>query len=166
MDVLYPTIILGGLALVLFCIAYFKGDGGHIQATKASIALFLKVVPLVFFALMVSSLVRHLLPQEAIATWIGPGSGWRGLIFGTIAGFLTPGGPFVSFPIAAGFLSAGAGFGTMVSYVTAWSIGAITRIPIEAGFLGFRFTIIHLLSTFFFPPIAGWISDHIFRIIR
>ena len=59
-------------------------------------------------------------------------------------------------------LRAGSGVGTMVAYLTGWSLWAITRLPMEVGILGWRLTAIRLASTFFFPPVAGFIAHLLF----
>jgi uncharacterized membrane protein YraQ (UPF0718 family) len=77
-------------------------------------------------------------------------------------GGLTPGGPFVTMPIAAGLLRTGAGIGTMIAFITAWSLIAVTRLPLEIGVMGWKFTLIRLACTFFFPPVAGFIASRFF----
>jgi len=59
-------------------------------------------------------------------------------------------------------LRVGAGMGTMVALLTAWSLWAITRLPMEVGIMGWKFTLIRLACTFFFPPIAGLIANRFF----
>ena len=107
-------------------------------------------------------MVQVLLPQEMMAKWVGSESGWRGIVIGTIAGGLSPGGPYVSLPIAAGLLNSGAGVGTMVAYLTGWSLWAVGRLPMEVGILGWRLTLIRFVSTFFLPFLAGWIAQTFF----
>jgi uncharacterized membrane protein YraQ (UPF0718 family) len=68
----------------------------------------------------------------------------------------------VSLPIVAGLLKTGAGIGTMVAFLTGWSIWAVSRLPMEVGILGWKFVFIRLVSTFIFPPLAGWIAQIIF----
>jgi uncharacterized membrane protein YraQ (UPF0718 family) len=89
-------------------------------------------------------------------------SGFRGILLGTVAGAIAPGGPYVSLPIAAGLIKSGAGVGTMVAFLTGWSLWALGRLPMEVGILGWKFTIIRFTSTFIFPPIAGLIAQLFF----
>ena len=79
-----------------------------------------------------------------------------------MAGGLSPGGPYVSLPIVAGLLRTGAGVGTMVAFLTGWSLWAIARLPMEVGILGWKFTLVRLSTTFFFPPVAGWLAHFLF----
>ena len=86
----------------------------------------------------------------------------RGILIGTVAGGISPGGPYVSLPIIAGLMKSGASVGTMVAFLTGWSLWAVGRIPMEIGIVGWKFTLIRLVATFFFPPIAGLIAQLLF----
>lgn len=158
---LIPTVIMGVLAAVLLFIGYYKGQDQHIAGIRSALKMTLEILPLLIFAFLVAGMVQVLLPQQLISKWVGAESGIRGIFIGTIAGALVPGGPYVSFPIAAGLLRAGAGVGTVVAFLVGWSLWSVTRLPMEVGILGWKFTLIRLASTFFFPPIAGLIA-HIF----
>lgn len=159
---LVPTIIMGVLAVTLLLIGYFKGEGGHIIGLKASLRLLVEILPLLFLAFIVAGMVPVLLPKELLLKWVGAEAGLRGIFIGTIAGGFAPGGPFVSLPIAAGLLHSGAGIGTMVAFLTGWSLWAVSRIPMEVGILGWKVALIRLACTFFFPPIAGLIAQALF----
>jgi uncharacterized membrane protein YraQ (UPF0718 family) len=159
---LIPTIIMGVIAIVLTFIAYNKGGGEHILGLESAGGMLLQIVPLLIFAFIVAGMMQILIPTEIISTWIGTESGFRGLLIGSVLGGLTPGGPYVSLPIAAGLLRTGASIGTMVAFLTAWSLWAVTRLPLEMGLMGWRFTLIRLACVFFFPPIAGLIANRFF----
>ena len=158
---LIPTIIMGALAAIFLIIGYYKGQGQHITGIKSAMNMTVQILPLLVFAFIVAGMVQVLLPQELISKWIGAESGIRGILIGTVAGALAPGGPYVSLPVAAGLLRSGAGVGTVVAFLTGWSLWAVSRLPMEVGILGWKFTLIRLASTFFFPPIAGLIA-HLF----
>jgi uncharacterized membrane protein YraQ (UPF0718 family) len=97
-----------------------------------------------------------------LSRWVGQESGLRGILIGTLAGGIAPGGPYVSLPLAAGLLRSGASIGTMVAFLTGWSLWAVSRLPMEVGILGWKLTFIRLACTFFFPPIAGIIAQLLF----
>ncbi len=160
---LVPTLILASLACALLAVGYAQGEGAHLRGTRIALAMVVEVLPLLVFAFLVAGMVQVLVPQETIHRWVGGGSGMRGILLGTVAGGLAPGGPYVSLPIAAGLLRSGAGVGTMVAFLTGWSLWAVGRLPMEVGILGWRLTLIRVASTFFFPPIAGWIAHTFFN---
>ncbi|MFC1484759.1 permease [Candidatus Neomarinimicrobiota bacterium] len=163
---LIPTIVMGLLAVALLLWGYFRGQGEHVTGLKSTTTMLLEILPLLIFAFIVAGMVQALLPQDAVSRWVGAESGWRGLFLGTIAGGLAPGGPYVSLPIAAGLLRSGAGIGTMVAFLTGWSLWAFSRLPMEVGILGWKLTLIRFASTFFFPPIAGWVAQTFFTGVK
>jgi len=163
---LIPTIIMAILATVLLAIGYSRGEGQHIQGLNSGLKMIVEIIPLLLFAFIVAGMIQVLLPQELLAKWIGEESGLKGILIGTLAGGVTPGGPYVSLPIVAGLLKAGAGVGTLVAFLTAWSLWAVARLPMEIGILGWKFTFVRLACTFFFPPIAGYIAQLVFSGVK
>lgn len=163
---LIPTIIMAILATVLLAIGYSRGEGQHVQGINSGLKMIVEIIPLLLFAFIVAGMIQVLLPQELLAKWIGEESGFKGILIGTVAGGLTPGGPYVSLPVVAGLLKAGAGVGTLVAFLTAWSLWAVARLPMEIGILGWKFTLVRLACTFFFPPIAGFIAQLAFSGVK
>lgn len=161
-QMMIPTIVMAILALILFSTGYLRGQGEHLNGFKIGISMLVSILPLLFCAFVVAGMVQVLMPKELLSKWVGAESGARGIIIGTIAGGFSPGGPYVSLPIAVGLMKSGASVGTMVAYLTGWSLWAIARLPMEVGILGWKFTAIRLISTFFFPPIAGFIAQAFF----
>ena len=159
---LIPTIIMGVIAIALLIIGYQKGGGEHILGLKSAGNILLQIIPLLIFAFIIAGMIQVIVPTEMISKWVGAESGFRGILIGTAIGGLTPGGPFVTLPIAAGLLRTGASIGTLVAFMTAWSLLAFTRLPLEIGLLGWKFTLIRLACTFFFPLIAGLIANKLF----
>jgi uncharacterized membrane protein YraQ (UPF0718 family) len=157
---------MGALALIFFLIAYYKGEGQHIIGMRSALRMTVQILPLLIFAFIVAGMVQVLVPQEILSEWVGAESGMRGIFIGTVTGALAPGGPYVSLPVAAGLLQAGAGVGTMVAFLTGWSLWAVSRLPMEVGIMGWRFTLIRIASTFFFPPIAGLIAQVIAVVVK
>ena len=157
---LIPTLIMGLLAIILVYLGYQKGV--HIQGLKASSSMLAQMLPLLVFALIVAGMIQILIPREIVAKWVGVESGFRGILIGSVIGGFAPGGPFVSLPIAAGLLRTGASVGTMVAFLTAWSLLAFSRMPLEIGILGWKFWLVRMACTFFFPPLAGLIANTFF----
>jgi len=153
---------MGVIAVALLYIGYQRGGGEHVVALKSAGNLLLQIIPLLIFAFIVGGMIQLLVPKEIISNWVGAESGLRGILIGSAIGGLMPGGPFVSMPIVAGLLRTGASIGTMVSLMTAWSLIAVARMPMEVGILGWKFALVRLACVFFFPPIAGLIANKLF----
>lgn len=159
-----PTLIMGLLAMLLIALAFRKGQ--HLNGMQVALNMTLEILPLLIFAFIIAGMVQVLLPKELLSRWIGTESGLRGIIIGTIAGACAPGGPYVSLPIAAGLLRSGASIGTMVAFLTGWSLWAFSRLPMEIGIMGWKFTFIRLISVCIFPPLAGLFAQLLTKIIK
>lgn len=159
---LIPTIIMGTLAVILVVAGYNRGQGEHIIGLKSALDMLIHIVPLLIFAFIVAGMVQVLLPTELLSKWVGEESGFWGILIGTVAGALSPGGPYVNLPIVASLLKSGASVGTMVAFLTGWSLWAVNRLPMEVGILGWKFTMVRVVSIFIFPPIAGLIANLLF----
>jgi len=165
-NIFWPTVVMFVIALVLFIIASLQGEGKNVAGLKSAWNMTLQIIPLLIFAFIIAGLVQTLLPHDLISKWVGDESGFRGILIGTFAGALTPGGPYVSLPIAAGLLKTGASIPTMVAFVTGWSLMSVARLPLEVGIMGWRFTLIHILSVIIFAPLAGLLATLLVRILK
>ncbi len=163
---LIPTIIMGVIAVALLYIAYQRGGGEHVVGLKSAGNLLVQILPLLIFAFIIAGMMQALIPRELIAKWVGVESGLRGILIGSVLGGLMPGGPMTSLPVAAGLLRVGASIGTMVAFLTGWSLLAFTRLPMEIGILGWKFALIRMACVFFFPPIAGLIASKLFSSVE
>ena len=86
---------MGVLAVTLLMLGYFRGEGEHVQGMRSGFGMVLEILPLLLCAFLVAGMVQVLLPRELIAKWVGAESGFRGILIGTVAGGLSPGGPYV-----------------------------------------------------------------------
>ncbi len=152
-----PTLIMGIIAAVLVGAGYFHGRQ-HMEGLSEAARMLIEILPLLIFAFITAGMAQTLLPEKALSAWVGEESGFKGIMLGSFAGALTPGGPYVSLPIVAGLYKAGVGIAPLVAYLTGWSLWAVSRLPLEVGILGWRLTIIRLASVLIFPPIAGLLA--------
>ena len=165
-NIFWPTVVMFIIALALFIIATLQGEGKNVDGLKSAWNMTLQIIPLLIFAFIIAGLVQTLLPRDLISTWVGNESGFRGILIGTVTGALTPGGPYVSLPIAAGLLRTGASIPTMVAFVTGWSLMNVARLPLEVGIMGWRFTLIHYISVIIFAPLAGLIATLLVKLLK
>ena len=161
-----PTLVMAALALTLLALGIWRGQGEHVAGARAAGIMILEVLPMLIFAFFVAGMVQELLPHALIARWVGTESGFRGILIGTLAGGLTPGGPYVSLPLVAGLIKSGAGVGTVVAFLTGWSLIAVSRLPLEIGILGVRLTVIRMATTFFLAPVAGLLANLLFKGVK
>lgn len=122
------NILLWLVVGVLAAIAAYRGrvllnDGARDGAVE-----FIHLLPRIAIGVVGSGFIAEALPDEWIAPWLGPESGFLGVAIATLGGALTPGGPVVGFSIGAAALKSGAGAPQVIAYSTAWALYAIHRL--------------------------------------
>lgn len=130
-------------ALVVFILEGFQGVWvGFLSGMET---LRLAGVPFLL-GMSLAGLIPILLSDQMVNRWMGEGTGLKGMLFGSFAGLLTPGGPYVMFPIAASLIKSGAGMGSMAAYSAARQLVPINRIIVwEIPLIGATFPIIRSL---------------------
>lgn len=161
-------VVIGTLVLVCAVIAWRTGGTHRIgQALGSGGALFLSVLPNLLLGFALAGFLHVLVPRELIGTWMGQESGLRGLLVGTVAGMLTPGGPFTHFPILASFLAKGAGVGPVCAYISAWALIGLNRFLVwELPILGPEISLVRFVVSMGIPPIIGWLGGSLYRLLH
>lgn len=158
-------LFLGGLVLTCAVLAFRSGGVLRVgEAVTFSTKLFLSVLPNLLLGFALAGFLYVLLPSELIVRLMGEGSGLKGLFIGTLAGTLTPGGPFTHFPILASFLTKGAGVGPVCAYIAAWALLGLNRFLVwELPILGPQIALARLVSSAWVPPLIGWCGSIVYR---
>jgi uncharacterized membrane protein YraQ (UPF0718 family) len=157
MDItVWVMLILAGALVV---IAYMRDPHLPLQGLRAGGKLFWDILPSLFLAFIAAGMISMVLPRELMTRWLGEESGLRGLVIATLAGSVTPGGPFVQFPIVAALLKSGAGIAPLMAYLTAWSLLGLNRILVyEIPMLGWKLALSRIAASLIFPIIIGLIT--------
>jgi uncharacterized membrane protein YraQ (UPF0718 family) len=152
-------IILWGSVIAVGYIAYMRGPKVMTASLREGSMDFIRVVPRIALGVVGSGYIAAVIPQEIITGWLGPDSGWSGVLTAVIAGAATPGGPVVGFSIGAVALKAGGGAPQVVAYVIAWALFAFQRLILwEIPFMPARFVWFRAAVSLPFPFLAAAIS--------
>jgi uncharacterized membrane protein YraQ (UPF0718 family) len=144
------------IAVALTLVAYLKEPRLALEGLKSGGTLLWGIFPVMVLAFIAAGMIGKVLPRELLSQWLGEGSGLRGLFIGAAAGSLTPGGPFVQFPIVAALLKAGAGVAPLMSYITAWSLLGVSRFLVyEVPLLGWKLALSRMAASLLFPILIG-----------
>jgi len=158
------TAVMTAAALLALVAVYWKSPDAAQQSLNATGSLLLEITPRMIAAFTLAGLFQTVVPEELIVSWMGHGSGWRGLLIGMSLGGITPGGPMTHFPVIASLYKMGVGVGPLVAYLTAWSLFGLQRIIMwEIPFLGPKVVAIRFAVSFFFPFFAGWLCELIWN---
>ena len=149
------TITLVVLAAIFMFMAWRRGDGSHRQGVTLGWQTLRRTTPLLLVAFVIVGFVNVLSPQDLVQTWIGPDSGWTGLLLAESIGMMLPGGPYVVFPLIAVLYDNGAGIGPAVTIITSWAALGLLSITFELPFMGWRFTAVRWGLGLIFPFLVG-----------
>jgi len=120
------------------------------------------LIPLIIAATLISGLVEAAIPKEVISSFLGEEAGLKGIGLGTFLGIVIPGSPYAIFPLVGGLYKAGAGVGTIIAFVSAWSLVSLSRIPTEIPFLGTKIVVARILVSLLFPVLLGILGQAAF----
>jgi len=150
--------ILSAIAVGLLIYALFQGKNLALAGIKLAGVYVWNNLILLIASFLIAGFMQVLIPQELIAAWLGDAAGAKAIFIGCITGGIVPGSPYVVFPIVAGLYKAGAGVGAIVSFITAWSLWSIPRLPIEMALVDPKIALLRYAITFIVPPLAGFIA--------
>ena len=122
---------------------------------KRGLSMFFKMAPPFVNILILVSIALYLIPEEFIATYLGPGSGSSGFLVAAVAGSiaLIPG--FVSYPMAAALISKGASYSVVAVFMTTLMMVGVLTLPLEAKYFGWKAAVIRNVLNFFAAFITG-----------
>jgi len=121
------------LWVVVAALAFFTNMRGRVllnDGVRTGVGEFVRLLPRIGAGVIGAGFIAEVMPKSLVASWIGPSSGFLGVVVATLGGALTPGGPVVGFSIGAAALKSGAGAPQVIAYSTAWALYAIHRLVI------------------------------------
>lgn len=152
------ALVLLALALLLAIVAYVRDPGLPWLGAKTGFKMLGFILPRLVPALILAGLMQVLVPAEVVQRYLGRQGGMRAILFATVAGMFTPGGPMVSVPFMVALAHSGAALGPLVAYMTSWSLFGMQRIIAwEAPLMGWPFVVVRVVPSLAFPVIAGWL---------
>lgn len=153
------------LLVVLALLAHARGGAELVSAGLGEGGrLLLRFAPVFAVSFLAAGFAVKLVPPEWVREWLGADTGLRGILLATGAGVITPAGPFVSMPIAAVMIRAGAAPGSVVAFLAAWSLLAVHRLVAwEVPILGWRFALLRYGVCIVLPVLAGLIARAVTR---
>ena len=152
------TVALWIITLLLILIALRKGDDNLKRGLVLGWNTLKRNAAVMVIAFIIVGYINALSPTQLIQEWIGPDTGFSGLMLAEVIGMLLPGGPYVVFPLIAILFSSGAGVGPAVTIITSWSTQALLTIGFELPFMGWRFSALRWGLGLVVPLLAGTIA--------
>lgn len=161
------VLIMLALAVGLMVVAYLKDPGLPLEGFKDGWKMFFKICPVMIIAFIAAATLSKIIPTELMTQWLGEDSGFRGLAIATLAGSLTPGGPFVQFPIIAALYKSGVAVGPLMTYISAWALLGVNRFLIfEVSILGWKLSLCRIGVSLCFPFMIGFLTQIVWNRLR
>lgn len=159
------TLFLLVLLLALAAAAWWKGGPELVRRGLGSGgSLLVRFALVIVISFLAAGLAEVLVPHEWVRGRLGADSGLRGILVASLAGVLTPAGPFVSMPVAAVMIRAGAGAGPVVAFLTGWALLALHRLLAwEVPILGWRMALLRYAISLLVPVAAGLAARALLR---
>ncbi|HKC96051.1 MAG TPA: permease [Nitrospira sp.] len=114
---------------------------------------------------VLAGLMQVLIPEPVVLRWLGKQNFGYGVLAGWGLGLLLPGGPYVTFPIAANLFRQGAAPGPLIALISAKVLLSPIRVlSFEAPLLGWPMTAARLLPSLLLPPVLGLIGQWLYQL--
>lgn len=157
------NIIIMSVALVLlFAWAWYaKGLGKAWEGIKSAGNMLSQIWLLLLIAIAVAGMIQVLIPKEIVSEYLGRGSGFKGIAWGWLIGSVISGAPYVCLPIGYSLLKVGAGIAPVMTLILSSMVVAITRVPYEIAFVGWKFALLRVLACLLVPPVGGLIVRYL-----
>ena len=156
-------ILLWGSVAAVGLIALQRGRLVATTSLREGTMDFINIVPRIALGVIGSGYIAAVIPQEIITGWLGPDSGWLGVLTAVIAGAATPGGPFTVYPVASALLTVGADFGATLAMVVSWTlIGYGRAVAWELPIMGTDFTLWRIVISLPLPVLAGALGRFVY----
>ncbi len=134
--------ILYLIILILLTVSFIKDRAKTKKALLKAWKSFTNILPEVLSIMIFVGILLAILSPETISQLIGTQSGLLGVITALLVGSITLIPSFITFPLAATLLKAGAGYAQVAAFVsTLMSVGLIT-LPVEIKYFNKRTAIL------------------------
>lgn len=150
-------LVLTTLLVGLAALAWQRGGTELVsEGLAGGLRMLVRYGLVIAVSFLAAGLAEKLMPTEDIRRWLGEDAGVRGILVASFAGAVTPGGPFVSMPLAAVMLRHGAAHSAIVAFVVSWSLLAVHRfVAWEVPILGLPFASVRYLACIAVPIALG-----------
>ena len=155
-------LIVAALAASLWIGGWQLTYSGLIQAGKLFQSVWLRLC----LGFLFGGLIQVLIPRSLISKWLGPTSGFKGILIGSYISIFVGGNPYMWYPVIASVYRAGAGVGPIMSLVTARAILSIQMLLVwQIPFFGVELPLSRYIVCLFIPPIVGLAGNAVFRMM-
>ncbi len=155
--------LLAAVSLVAFL---QHGADGLREGGENTLSIIRRAAPALLLGFVLAGLLTVLFPPRVVGRWMGDEAGTKGVLIGGLAGVLSPGGPYVMYPIAAALMHGGAGIASISAFSVARNIFTANRFLVfELPFLGVPLALAKTLATLWMIAVGTVLVPVVFRLM-
>jgi uncharacterized membrane protein YraQ (UPF0718 family) len=149
------AIIFICLSGALVLVSWFLDRKKTVKGMKKGLMMFKNMALPFVNILILISIVLYLLPPHIIIQYLGGKTDFTGMAIAAIVGSVTLIPGFISYPIAATLLRAGASYGVVATFMTTLMMVGVVTFPLEARYFGKRAAFVRNTFNFVTAIIIG-----------
>lgn len=128
------VIIVGTLVLYIYMFLKRKEDAK--ESAKDGLKTFQGLLTLIFAAVLLASAIQILLPTNLVEAYLGPKSGFSGVVIGGLLGGIMQGGPYAVYPIIRGLQQSGVSLAVVITMMIGYGAIGTGKIVYGLAFFG------------------------------
>ena len=145
------------IAILLLFMSLAKDKSKTKIALKKSWKSFENMLPQFITIIIMIGIMLVILDEQVISKFIGEGSGFIGVVMGSLVGSITLIPSFVAFPLASVLVENGAGISQIAAFISTLMMVGIVTIPLEMKYWGKKATFIRNSLAFIFSLVVAMI---------
>jgi len=130
-----------GFVIVLHIILFLLNPENTYDSLKASGSILIKLIPVLFFVVLLMGLLNHFLKPKTVSRYMGKESGIKGWALAICTGILSHGPVYIWYPLLKDLRKQGMRAGLVAIFLYNRAI-KIPLIPVMIFYFGIEFTII------------------------
>lgn len=160
-EALKPYRLVAVIAAI-YAVAALNSPARAYAAATIALKTFLGVAPIIIAVFAVLGLVQVFVDKQALAQHLGDRAGLPALLTAAAAGTILVGPVFVVFPLLKTMRDHGTSWAVITTTLTAWAV-KLPMVPLEAGFLGWKFSIARMTFTLVAAVLMGMLMGRLMR---
>jgi uncharacterized membrane protein YraQ (UPF0718 family) len=148
------------LGLIIWGIVALFSFGKSLSVAKVAYKAFAGAFWIIISVFIFIGLIQAWVTPEQLSKYLGKTAGWKRFAFASTVPIFLGGSLFTIFPLTKSLKEKGASNSAILTFITAWS-GKAPLIPLEANFLGWKFTILRTLLIIPTAIVMGFLGETI-----
>jgi len=132
--------------MVLYAWAWSVDADRTFTALRTGLGIFVSVALLILAVIGFVGVIQVWISRDLVARLLGKEAGGKALLIAAFTGTILIGPPYIIFPLLVAVQRQGARWAVVTTVLTTYAV-KLQMIPLEVGFLGWKFSLLRALFT-------------------